>query len=186
MTKQTTSPFNNRLFEVARNFVIVNNGLPNDENFSFKTIDDPFNVTFHVTDGKLSACVHTSQDKQERYEIASIDHLELLFYSLDEELTEAQKEQRFMKDVTEDYFIYTLEEYLTTDVFNFMKGDPEALASAIPDLKASISQLIVSALSIKAPSDTVKRILFTVIALMNSESPTEKDIADFKQLIGAA
>src|SRR5699024_6467684 len=147
---------------------------------------DPFNVTFHVTEGKSSACVHTSQDKQERYEIESIDHLELLFYSLDEELTEAQKEQRFMKEVTEDYFMYTLQEYLTTDVFNFMKGDPEALASAIPDLKASISQLIASALSIKAPSDTVKRILFTVIALMNSESPTEKDIADFKQLIGAA
>ena len=180
MTK--TKTFNNRALELVRNFVIIDKELNEGQNYSFNLSEDPFDMTFIVNNGHLFAAVniHATQGEQRTYEIASIDHTERLLYMADMNKTQSEFIEDMKNELKDDYFLYLLEEYISTDVFSVPADEMEFASSGNADLVGHIEQLHINATTINEPDKGLVRAMYELTVLMNSEAPTMEDFETFK------
>lgn len=178
MTYTIDNVFNNRVFDIVRNFTIAHR---HGEEFKFKVKHDPADMIFIVRGDKLHATIDTAK-KRNAYEIASIKHLETLLYLPDEDITEDKRHERFAESLFEnDYLIFSLSEYITTNnrsIFDVVAGGQEIADydNSKADLAGEVAQLHLQLIGIKEPPQQFIDGLKMVVELINDEQATADDI----------
>lgn len=182
-----STAFKSRTLSLVRNFVGIYSILKGKQTVTFNLSGDPFDMKFNVFKGHLFTAVdiNDKQGNQRKYSIASIDHTERLLYMVDMNKTQSELMEEMKKEFKDEFFLYLLEEYITTDVFSVPAEEMEDVSSGNAHLIGHIEQLHIIATTINKPDASLVSAMYELTALMNKETPTMEDFENFKNTVEA-
>ncbi|MDS3995440.1 pathogenicity island protein [Staphylococcus capitis] len=161
--------------------------------FAFKIYNDPFNMVYLVTKGKMYAHVLIKDcDVRRSFEIASPKHTEALISSIegyyngfelhdDKHLSISDMMASFMFD--NEYFMYGLETFAesnNTDMFTYIEGglnveELEGVQSSNADVIGNMEMLYQLATGINEPAPELVEGLKIITEFIQNEQANRKD-----------
>ncbi|MBX5319269.1 pathogenicity island protein [Staphylococcus caprae] len=161
--------------------------------FAFKIYNDPFNIVYLVTKGKMYAHVLIKDcDVRRSFEIASPKHTEALISSIegyyngfelhdDKHLSISDMMASFMFD--NEYFMYGLETFAesnNTDMFTYIEGglnveELEGVQSSNADVIGNMEMLYQLATGINEPAPELVEGLKIITEFIQNEQANRKD-----------
>lgn len=161
--------------------------------FAFKIYNDPFNVVYLVSKGKMYAHVLIKDcDVRRSFEIASPKHTEALISSIegyyngfelhdDKHLSISDMMASFMFD--NEYFLYGLETFAesnNTDMFTYIEGglnveELEGVQSSNADVIGNMEMLYQLATGINEPAPELVEGLKIITEFIQNEKANRKD-----------